>query len=279
MNKPLPNMKNLKKITALAMLMAVSINAAASDFGSWLGAEADKKLGNFTLSLGAGFRTQNNMKNVDRWDASFGVSYKPFKFLKFAAGYTYIYSYSFEKTKNHYDEYMQGNPDGTSTLIKEYDGYNINKPYWRSKNRFNFDISGNVDFGRFNISLRERYQYTRLGSASYIRDKYRLNALDEIYFKESERKYKESNNNNRLRSQLKVEYNIRKCPVTPYAQVELFNELDSGMKLGKTRTGAGVDIKINKANRLSVGYLYQDERDSDMGETQHVIDISYKFKF
>ena len=74
-------MKNLKKIMALAMLMAVSINATASDFGSWLGAEADKKLGNFTLSLGAGFRTQNNMKNVDRWDASFGVSSNRSNFL------------------------------------------------------------------------------------------------------------------------------------------------------------------------------------------------------
>ena len=38
-------MKNLKKLVALAVLMTVSINVTASDFGTWLGAEAEKKVG------------------------------------------------------------------------------------------------------------------------------------------------------------------------------------------------------------------------------------------
>ena len=40
-----PEMKNLKKLVALAVLMTVSINVTASDFGTWLGAEAEKKVG------------------------------------------------------------------------------------------------------------------------------------------------------------------------------------------------------------------------------------------
>ena len=150
-------MKNLKKLVALAVLMTVSINVTASDFGTWLGAEAEKKVGKFSFELGAGFRAQNNMKSVERWDASFGISYKPFKFLKFAVGYNYIYQYRIEEKRNHYDEYEQAYEDRPSEIIREYDGYNINKPYWRSKNRFKFDITGDVNIGRFNISLRERY--------------------------------------------------------------------------------------------------------------------------
>ena len=120
-------MKNLKKLVALAVLMTVSINVTASDFGTWLGAEAEKKVGKFSFELGAGFRAQNNMKSVERWDASFGISYKPFKFLKFAVGYNYIYQYRIEEKRNHYDEYEQAYEDRPSEIIREYDGYNINK--------------------------------------------------------------------------------------------------------------------------------------------------------
>ena len=273
-------MKNLKKLVALAVLMTVSINVTASDFGTWLGAEAEKKVGKFSFELGAGFRAQNNMKSVERWDASFGISYKPFKFLKFAVGYNYIYQYRIEEKRNHYDEYEQAYEDRPSEIIREYDGYNINKPYWRSKNRFKFDITGDVNIGRFNISLRERYQFTHMNDVYHSRDKYRLNgATGEVYFKETTKELKETRNNNRLRSQLKVEYDIRKCKITPYASIEFFNELDEAFILGKTRVRAGGDIKIDKKNKISVGYVYQDERDSDIGETQHALEISYKLKF
>ena len=114
----------------------------------------------------------------------------------------------------------------------------------------------------------------------YSRDKYRLNgATGEVYFKETTKELKETRNNNRLRSQLKVEYDIRNCKITPYASIEFFNELDEAFILGKTRVCAGGDIKINKKNKISVGYVYQDERDSDIGETQHALEISYKLKF
>ena len=109
-------MKNLKKLVALAVLMTVSINVTASDFGTWLGAEAEKKVGKFSFELGAGFRAQNNMKSVERWDASFGISYKPFKFLKFAVGYNYIYQYRIEEKRNHYDEYEQAYEDRPSEI-------------------------------------------------------------------------------------------------------------------------------------------------------------------
>lgn len=273
-------MRHLRTKALLAALLASGINAAASDFGGWLEAQAEKEWGKFSFEMGLGFRSQNNMRNVERWDASFGVSYKPFKFLKFSVGYNYIYSYKMEEKEDHFDEYMQGHEDGTASLVKEYDGYNINKPYWRSKNRFTFDITGDVDVGRFKISLRERYQFTHFNHVYYTRDEYRINeATGDIFFKETDKKQKESRNNNRLRSRLKVEYDIRKCFITPYAYVELFNELDEAMRLGKSRVGAGAEFKINKKNRISVGYIYQDERDSDIGETQHAIEVSYKFKF
>lgn len=51
------------------------------------------------------------------------------------------------------------------------------------------------------------------------------------------------------------------------------------MQLEKTRVGVGTEIKINKQNKLDVGYVYQDSRDDDFSGSEHVIDISYKYKF
>ena len=98
-------------------------------------------------------------------------------------------------------------------------------------------------------------------------------------YKKTDVKVRSANNDSRLRSRLMADYDIRHCPLSPYAYIEIANNLCSGMQLEKTRVGVGTEIKINKQNKLDVGYVYQDSRDDDFSGSEHVIDISYKYKF
>ncbi|MEI3531086.1 MAG: DUF2490 domain-containing protein [Bacteroidaceae bacterium] len=141
-------------------------------------------------------------------------------------------------------------------------------------------MTGKLPIGRLTLSLRERYQFTRANSVSSLVDKYRVNLAGDVpEYKKTDVKVRSANNDSRLRSRLMADYDIRHCPLSPYAYIEIANNLCSGMQLEKTRVGVGTEIKINKQNKLDVGYVYQDSRDEDFSGSEHVIDISYKYKF
>lgn len=280
---PKPPSQDMKKLTllpiALAALMALT-TAKASDFGTWTDAGVTKKLGNFSVSLDGGLRLQNNLKSVDRWSIGIGGEYKPVKFFAIGASYNFIYNYKYERRENKYDTWNEFDDNGNQVTVTEYDGYNVKKPFWRCKNRFNFDLTGKLPVGRFTFTLRERYQFTRANRVKSNVDKYRMaSGYDEPQYKRTDIKVRDAKNDSRLRSKLEVDYNIRHCPLNPYAYIEIANDMRRQMQLDRTRVGIGTDIKLNKQNKLSIGYVYQDSNDDDYDGTQHVIDISYKFKF
>ncbi|MCI6519433.1 MAG: DUF2490 domain-containing protein, partial [Prevotellaceae bacterium] len=185
-----------------------------------------------------------------------------------------------ESKEAKYDTWIEKDDDGNEYTEKEYKGYNVKKPYWRCKNRWNFDLTGKLPIGRLTLSLRERYQFTRANSVSSLVDKYRVNLAGDVpEYKKTDVKVRSANNDSRLRSRLMADYDIHHCPLSPYAYIEIANNLCSGMQLEKTRVGVGTEIKINKQNKLDVGYVYQDSRDDDFSGSEHVIDISYKYKF
>lgn len=274
-------MTNLRKIVAALAVTVMTMPAFAADFGMWSDVGVSKKLGKFTLSLEGGLRLQNNWKNIDRWSVGFGVEYKPVKFLEIGTSYDFLYSYKISSKKDKYDSWQDYDDDGNLVTVTEYEGYNVRKPYWRCRNRWNFDVTGKLDVGRVTLSLRERYQFTRENHVRSDVDKYRIETDGGTpVYTETEVKDREANNESRLRSRLKAEYDIRKCIVTPYAYVEIFNNLRSHMHLLKTRVGAGAEIKLSNHHRLDAGYLYQSSNnDSQDGSTESVIEISYKYKF
>lgn len=266
--------------TLLVAVSLVFLPAKASDFGVWTGLGATKKVGMFSFTLDGGFRSQNNLKSVDRWNVGFGVEYKPSAYFSVATSYDFLYNYKCESKEAKYDTWIEKDDDGNEYTEKEYKGYNVKKPYWRCKNRWNFDLTGKLPIGRLTLSLRERYQFTRANSVKSLVDKYRVNSAGDVpEYKKTDVKLRSANNDSRLRSRLMADYDIRHCPLSPYAYIEIANNLCSGMQLEKTRVGVGTEIKINKQNKLDVGYVYQDSRDDDFSGSEHVIDISYKYKF
>jgi len=272
--------KTTIRILSLASLLALPLSSRAGNWGTWTDIAASKKVGTFSFTLSGGFRSQNNFKNVDRWSVGFEVAYKPIKFFEISTGYDYLYSYSMEEKEKKYETWQERDDDGNIKEVSEYNGYNLKHPYWRSKNRWTVDVTGKLPVGRFTFSLRERYQLTRSLHTSRTVDKYRIDDDTEaLYFRESERNDRPAKNDSRLRSRLTGEYNIRHCPLTPYLYGEIFNDLQSGMHLVKTRIGAGVEYKVSTHSKIDFGYVWQDNNGDNDETTPNIIDISYKYKF
>lgn len=285
-------MKKFGLIAALALVVLGSAKAqtfngslpgkegTSDDFGLWSGVGFSQNLGVKGLSaeLDLGFRSNNSVRNVDRWSAGFGVGYTVCPYLKVAASYTYMYGYSGSENKAHYK-----NDDGVN-----WNGYNRTNAFWRSKNRFAFDLKTGVDVGRFSFSLRERYQLTGYNSATTTKDKYRYNVVydadnkivDIIPKGEPEREiaYKEHKTKEYLRSKLEVSYNIRHFPLTPSVSVEMENNLHDAFAIDEMRYSAGVDWKLSKKVHVGADYHFNKGHDDDNDGDLHAIELSLRFK-
>lgn len=282
---------------AALMLAATALPAAAEDdFGIWTDLSAEKKINKqFAADLSVGFRAEDRLNHDTRWSVGTGLSYKPVKGIKLSAGYSLIRDFSLSEAKAKYKD--NGN----------LSGYNVDHGFWRTKHRFTFDISGKHTFGRLTVGLRERFQMTHSNSAKTLRDKYRspkqpgftgetwtYNGTEFIEYNDVEVKdfiegenglpeidHKSGKTTHYLRSRLSAEYDIRHCPLTPYAAVEWSHSLDDAMALAKTRLTLGTDWKISKKHSVSLAYIYQDGAgDDDSGTNNiHVIEVGYKFSF
>lgn len=236
----------------ICLIAGSSAKAQSSDFGVWLEAGAKKKLGDrWAIGIEAGLRTRDNSKNVDRWSLGIAAEYKIASFLKASAGYSFLYDQRETKTTYH--------SDGSVNKITPY--------YWWPRHRLHVALTGDVDLGRLNISLRERYQYT-----------YRAKASNKKYDTDTEEwEDVKSKTSHILRSRLQLEYNIKKCPLKPFANVELFHG-EGGLQ--KTRYTLGTALKIDKKNTLEAYYRFQKVKEDDEDEPdRHILGISYSYKF
>jgi hypothetical protein len=238
----------------LLILMPITAIAQDDDFGLWTTLGAEKKLTKrFSIGAEGEMRTRNDSKTIDRWSGSMETEYKFFNWLKASAAYTFLYDNNKEKITYHSDG-----------------GYNNWRPhYWSPRHRFNVAMTGDVDFGRFNFSLREMWQYTYRPEKTTNRYDF-----DNAWWEPTTVSGK---GKNILRSRLQVEYNIKKCKVNPYASVEIYN----GWSLEKTRYTVGADWNVDKHNVFGLFYRYQDVNgsDDDNDYNSHILGLNYKFKF
>lgn len=237
----------------LVCMVAACAYAEENDYGLQLGADATYKINKkWSVGAEAAMRTRNDFRTMDRWSAGVDVAYKWRKYLKFSAGYAFLYDNNEEKI--NYDE------SGTLTKWRP--------SYWGIRHRFSVSATGSIDAGRFSFSLRERWQYTYRPQKTV--DRYDFS--DE----EWEDKIMNSTNRNVLRSRIQVEYDIPKCKVDPYVSAEFYNS----MRLQKTRIIAGVEWKITKKHALDIFYRCQFvNNDDDNEKNTHIIGVDYKFKF
>lgn len=252
----------ITRILTVFMLILMGVSAKAQDdFGIWMDLGAEKKITK-KLSVGAeaDIRTFNNVGDFDRVSFTLDGSYRITKNLKAAAGYSLLYENNI-KQKFYTDS--EGQPIGQPKWTRQY---------WGLRHRAFVQLQGDVDLGRWNISLRERWQYTYRPSTSAVRKRYNRDGD----FVEEEPDDISSKSKNVLRSRLQVSYDIRHCVVDPFASIELTND----WKTEKTRYCVGAEWKIDKKNSLDFTYMYQNvhEGDDDNEPNSHIVSISYKHK-
>ena len=116
----------------LALLVPVLASAQENDFCGRASVGVDYKVRKgLHLSLEEEVRLEDRFTSLNRLQTSVGVSYKPVKYVKLAAGYTLINPY------------------------KQAD-----KAFNSARHRFVADVTGLYRWGDFQFSLRERFQVT-----------------------------------------------------------------------------------------------------------------------
>ncbi|MBQ5377871.1 MAG: DUF2490 domain-containing protein, partial [Prevotella sp.] len=152
--------------------------------------------------------------------------------------------------------------------------------YWGLRHRVNLSLTGTLKLGRFDISLRERWQYTyRPEKTVSSRTKYTyltdgtLSGTSE----DNEQKTYKGKGKSVLRSRLAVGYDIPNCKVDPHASAEAYNS----WSIEKIRYIVGADWKLNKKHVFTLDYRYQYLRnDEPNGDPNiHIIALGYKYKF
>ena len=240
-----------KRIFSLLLLSACVCGAWADDTGMGLELSAEKKITKgFSAEVEGEFRTQDGVSDRERWSLGAGLEYKWNKWLKSDVGYTFIH--------RHYTEAVK-----TKNVHKEYDS---------PRHRAYVSLSGNWKLpAHLELSLRERYQYTY--ETEQFVERYSIatgeRASDKVVGDESEHLF---------RSRLMLKWSRKKSAWSPYAHVEMLNDLQDGLSLDQMRYTVGTDYKLNKQNSIGVAYRYKDKSDKDDAKG-HLFSLKYSYKF
>lgn len=296
----------MRKLFAILTLLPVLSAEAQNEGGLWLGTEVDYDVtSRFGAEFALGARLEDDWSRFTRYDAGLGLDLKATRWLKLGVGYEFARDNSYvEHTEIVYKK-DPSSPDGIKYNSSGYpvvNGFNVDMPYWRTKHRINFDLIEKWKLGRLAFSLRERYLFAYNAEVNDCEYKYRdeLEADDLAdytqpyygpYVDEDNDSYwygldritgKSAKKRHYLRTRLGVEYNIRRCPVTPFAACEISNDLGESFAFDRHRVTAGFDWNLtrNKQHMLSLAYLYQHGAQEESGDNDlHIVSVSYKFSF
>lgn len=298
-------MKPRNLLLILLTLSAVPLTAQEdNEVGIWTEIGIEKAITKkWDVGLDLEFRAQNRA----RFSTGISTSYKFNKNLKLGIGYNFLYSQRPDKykEKSNRDE----DPNDYSA------GYNLTPEYWFPRHRFNVEATGSIKLWQWlKISLRERYQITYSKERIVTKHKYRqdyathMNPPDPdpddpwnwgdlipVYDcpegeprEELETEIKPSYTDHVLRSRIKLEFDKKRNPFSPFVSVEFHNSVKPGddMLLQKIRTAAGMGYKFRKRNEVSFAYLltfdiYDTEGDEVIRQhnKMHAINVGYKYSF
>ena len=305
-----------KTILAPLFLLAFSpfhlLMAQENDeVGIWSEIGVEKAI---TKQWDVGLDMEYRAQNRARFSAGLSTSYKPWKWLKLGIGYNFLYSQRPDKYKEKNNK--EEDPDNYSI------GYNHTPEYWFPRHRFSAELTGSIKLWKWlKISLRERYQLTYCKARSVDKLKVRQAYTTKVDFvypegnpddpwdpinwaeptpvytydvpdgnptEEWESELKPSYTDQVLRSRLKLEFDKKRNPFSPFISAEFHNSLSKGdnMLLQKIRTAAGLTYKFRKHNEITFAYLLTfdiyDTEDNEvvrLNDRMHAINIGYKYSF
>ena len=225
----------MKKILLLVATIAISVGAVAQEFTPSYHESSDSDLqGRFKvaldipisqkvkLSLGEQLRTKDSFRSVDKILSSLSVAYTPWKFLEVGTEYAFVNEW-------------QGKQDGSDIR-------------WRTKHRWNIDITEKLTAGRFELSLRERVRM--------------------VFSSDETNKYVEPNPFTTLRTRLKAAYK-NASRWKPYTYVEVYTTLNAPKRvenclrdplerdnyINRVRIVLGTELKITNKQKMDIHYM------------------------
>lgn len=269
---------------------------------------------NWDVGLDLEYRAQNR----SRLSTGISTGYKLNKYLKFGIGYNYLHTFRPDKykEKSEYKDKSEGDSDNYTIGYNQTTGYNRTFAYSYPRHRFSVDAIGSIKFwGWLKVSLRERYQLTfcraRTATTYKYREKYRyrenyekkvdfdddwneitwydMNKTETTEITETmETEVKPSSTDQVLRSRLKLEFDKKRNPFSPFISAELHNSVKPGdkMLLQKIRTAAGLSYKFRKHHEVTFAYLltfdiHDIEEDVvvSVHNRMHAINFGYNYSF
>lgn len=175
-----------------------------------------KPIKEITLNWTEEARFKNNSSKFDRLYSGLGITYNAHKNFSMGAIYEF------------------------QVLQKSVD-------HFQFRHRVKFVVQPNVNFGRFNLSLREMPQMTYTDYVDWT-----------------------------LRSRLKLNYSFMNKHLKPYVSVEMYNPLQNVNKnnwLSKMNYRAGLEWKIDSVNGLEFYYMFEHEVTKKVGN--HIVGVAY----
>lgn len=281
-------MKRIIITTLLAAILPLAMYAQ-SNWGLITNIGIDKQITKgFHIGAEALYYQTDNFKNTDRWGLGVSVEKRLYRnFLKTfdikaSAGYRFMNVYNGWSTK-----YKGADPAIKDKLAPQYyiDGqhnFNHNHPYSDFRHRVTASIQASYKKYRFNISLREKYQFTHTNSADYNKDKYRFKYDEDreskILTSSTVQDTKAAKNKSVLRSRIKLNYDIAGYPIKPFISYELSNTLDKDFTLDKTTFCAGLKFSILKKHDVELSYQHQDKTDT-IEPIEAYLCVGYTYSF
>lgn len=281
---------------SLPLVLAQESN---DEVGIWSELGIEKAI---TKSWDVGLDLEYRAQDRARFSAGLGTSYKLNKNLKFGLSYSFLYSERPDKYKDK-SEGEVGSEYWTT-------GYNYTPEYWFPRHRFSAEMTGSIKLWRWlKVSLRERYQLTRSKARNVDKLKHRavtekkydfdddwneITWYEETVTDDVETEVKPAYTDQVLRSRLKLEFDKKRNPFSPFISAEFHNSVSRGDRflLQKIRTSAGISYKFRKHNEVSLAYIltfdmYDIEEDETtmtlqtvrLHDRMHAINIGYKYSF
>lgn len=216
-------------LVLLFLLIGLSVFGQDSDLGIWYGAAAKKSAGKkFDITGEMVVRTFDKASLIEQAYFELGGNYSFSKYLD--AGLSYRITNYAEDDK-----------------------------YYHLRHKWFADLKGTLPAGRFDLSLRMRFQVMR---KAWTEDETDDKTLTD----------------GRIR--FKAEYNTRSFPLNPYVSFETFLPMfrSSEKTIGKSRSSAGFEMKLSKKHLLDVAYIYEADYLPDLS-VMHIISLGYTVRF
>ena len=132
-----------------------------------------------------------------------------------------------------------------------------------------------------NFVYRNRFRIQATGSYKYARFTASWRTLLQLTLQEKSITPVEDNQKWVLRNRFGLKYNIKKTPLKPYINFEMFHQLFSGLEYSyyQNRFSTGIEYSLNKRHTLEAGYKLENAISGLQKNRLNVIKLGYVFSF